>query len=61
MEVAGGVDKLGHAAALDRMLYKQRNCIERIFVHLDINRATATRYDQVASSFLGNYQQAIRS
>lgn len=61
MEVAGGVDKFGHAAALDRMFYKQCNCIERIFVHLDINRATATRHDQLASSFLGAYQQAVRS
>lgn len=35
----------------DRKLYKQR--IERRFGHLKINRAIATRYDQLASSFLG--------
>ncbi|WP_336944383.1 transposase, partial [Sphingomonas panni] len=37
----------------DRSLYKQRNRIERMFGHLKINRAIATRYDQLASSFLG--------
>lgn len=37
----------------DRVLYNQRNRIERMFGHLKINRAIATRYDQLASSFLG--------
>jgi transposase len=37
----------------DRALYKQRNRIERMFGHLKINRAVATRYDQLANSFLG--------
>jgi transposase len=37
----------------DRTLYKQRNRIERMFGHLKINRAIATRYDQLANSFLG--------
>ena len=37
----------------DRTLYKQRNRIERMFGQLKINRAIATRYDQLASSFLG--------
>ena len=37
----------------DRALYKQRNRIERMFGYLKINRAIATRYDQLASSFLG--------
>lgn len=37
----------------DRTLYRQRYRIERMFVHLNINRAIATRYDQLASSFLG--------
>ena len=37
----------------DRVLYRQRNRIERMFGHLKINRAIATRYDQLASSFLG--------
>jgi len=37
----------------DRLLYKQRNRIERMFGHLKINRAIATRYDQLANSFLG--------
>ena len=31
----------------------QRNRIERMFGHLKINRAIATRYDQLANSFLG--------
>jgi hypothetical protein len=34
-------------------LYRQRNCIERVIGHLKINRAIATRYDQLADSFLG--------
>lgn len=37
----------------DRTLYRQRNRIERMFGHLKINRAIATRYDQLASSILG--------
>ena len=36
----------------DRPLYKQRNRIERMFGHLKINRAIATRYDQLTNSFL---------
>lgn len=36
----------------DRSLYKQRNRIERMLGQLKINRAIATRYDQLASSFL---------
>jgi len=34
-------------------LYRQRNCIERVLGHLKINRAIATRYDQLAESLLG--------
>ncbi|MDE0933924.1 MAG: transposase [Novosphingopyxis baekryungensis] len=37
----------------DRLLYKQRNRIERMFGQLKINRAIAARYDQLANSFLG--------
>ncbi len=37
----------------DRKLYKQRNRIECMFGPLKINRVIATRYDQLASSFLG--------
>ncbi|WP_240949994.1 transposase [Novosphingobium sp. ERN07] len=37
----------------NRVLYKQRNRIERMFGHLKVNRAIATRYDQLANSFLG--------
>jgi transposase len=37
----------------DCTLYKQRNPIERMFGHLKINRAIATRYGQLATSFLG--------
>jgi transposase len=36
-----------------KRLYRQRNCIERVIGHLKINRAIATRYDQLADSFLG--------
>ena len=34
----------------DRALYKQRNRIERMFGQLKINRAIATRYDQLATA-----------
>ena len=34
----------------DRALYKQRNRIERMFGHLKINRAIATRYDQLPTA-----------
>ena len=37
----------------NRTLYKQRNRIERMFGLLKINRAIATRCNQLASSFLG--------
>ena len=37
----------------NKRLYRQRNCIERVIGHLKINRAIATRYDQLADSFLG--------
>jgi hypothetical protein len=33
-------------------LYRERNCIERAIGHLKINRAVATRYDQLANRFL---------
>ena len=36
----------------ERALYKKRNHIERFFGRLKINRAIATRYDQLAESFL---------
>ena len=41
-----------------RVPYKQRNRIERMFGHLKINRAIATRYGHLASSFLGMVQPA---
>jgi hypothetical protein len=37
----------------NKRLYLQRNCIERLLGHLKINRAIATRYDQLADRFLG--------
>jgi transposase len=37
----------------DRVIYKQRNRIERMFGHLKINRAIATRYDQLTETFRG--------
>ena len=42
----------------DRELYRQRNQIERFFGRLKINRAIATRYDQLAESFLSMVQIA---
>jgi transposase len=42
----------------DRALYKQRNRIEHMFGHLKVNRAIATRYGQLASSFLGTVDLA---
>jgi transposase len=36
----------------NKRLYRQRNRIERLIGHLKINRAIATRYDKLASSFL---------
>ena len=42
----------------DERKYKDRNCIERVFGHLKINRALATRYDQLAETFLGTLQLA---
>src|SRR5690606_18668194 len=44
----------------DRALYRQRNRMERMFGHLKINRAIATRYDQLANSFLGMVHIALR-
>lgn len=46
------VDQTAVKIEHDRELYK-RNRIERMFGHLKINRAIATRYDQLANSFLG--------
>jgi transposase len=43
----------------DRSLYRQRNRIERMFGHLKVNRAIATRYDQLTNSFLGMVHIAI--
>jgi len=37
----------------DRTLYRQRNRAERMFGRLTVNPAIATRYDQLANSFLG--------
>jgi len=46
-EVAVYLDELAN-----RALYKQDNRIERMFGQLKINRAIATRYDQLAASFM---------
>jgi transposase len=37
----------------DKKLYRERNWIERVIGHLKINPAVATRYDQLAETFLG--------
>jgi transposase len=36
----------------NKMLYKERNRIERLFGHLKMQRAVATRFDKLARSFL---------
>ena len=36
-----------------KKLYRERNRFERVLGHLKINRAIATRYDQLAETFLG--------
>lgn len=36
-----------------KRLYRQRNSVQRVLGHLKINRAIATRYDQLPDSFLG--------
>jgi transposase len=41
------------AIRYNKRIYRERNCIERVLGHLKINRAVATRYDQLAESFLG--------
>ena len=41
------------AIRYSKRLYRERNYIERVFGHLKINRAIATRYDQLAETFLG--------
>jgi hypothetical protein len=41
------------AIRYNKQLYRERNRIERVIGHLNINRAIATRYDQLADSFLG--------
>jgi transposase len=42
----------------DKKLYRERNWIERVIGHLKINRAVATRYDQLAETFLGTLNLA---
>jgi transposase len=37
----------------DEGKYRERNWIERVFGHIKINRAVATRYDQLAETFMG--------
>jgi transposase len=36
----------------NKKLYKDRNRIERLFGHMKVNRAVATRFDKLAKSFL---------
>lgn len=42
----------------NRRIYLERNRIERMIGHLKINRAVATRYDKLASSFLASLHVA---
>ena len=46
-------------ASYDREKYKQRNKAERLFNKLKGYRAVATRYDKLASMFLGNVLAAL--
>ncbi len=46
------------AIRYDKRLYHERNWIERVFGHLKINRTIATRYDQLAETFLGMFSLA---
>lgn len=39
--------------AVDRSLYRRRNCVERCFNKLKNARRVAARYDETAESFLG--------
>lgn len=43
----------GRKAKFDKQLYKDRNIIERLINWLKDNRRLATRFDKLASSFLG--------
>jgi len=36
----------------NQRIYRERNRIERMIGHMKVNRAVATRYDKLASSFL---------
>ena len=36
----------------DKKLYRERNQIERLFGHMKMQRAVATRFDKLARSFL---------
>ena len=42
-----------HQHAYDKALYKERNRIERFFGRLKQFRRIATRYDKLASTFMG--------
>ena len=44
--------------AYDRDLYKERNCIERVFNKLNQFRRVATRYDKLPVNFRGFVQLA---
>ena len=52
--VGHAVSRAGEIAFADDQSHDSaRNRIERMFGHLKINRAIATRYDQLANSFIG--------
>ena len=43
-----------------KRLYRERNCIERVIGHLKINRAIATRYDQLETASSECYTSQLR-
>jgi hypothetical protein len=48
-----GILAKGRDDCYNKRLYRQCNCIGRVLGDLKINRAIATRYDQLVDSFLG--------
>lgn len=52
-KLAGKDEYPGHAQGFDKLLYKGRNVVERLIGHLKEMRRIATRYDKLATTYLG--------